>query len=196
MVTMQLRFYVHEELIYAWVDQRRSVPVQAVRGARSMRQQRVAEVKRVPGSLSRFNGRGPAGANIICRTPYAHSPAVTESAQSSALLIAHTLADEGGLHAWSSEHFTMAKHLTVTTNYARYVLLILLGVYGERDDEDFVPLPPPAPIFCFLVSHIPWVTTAAVCGEETGRGSTEVTVASIETDRCLFCSTTCSPMWL
>lgn len=63
----------------------------------------------------------------------------TESAQSSALLIAHTLADEGGLHAWSSEHFTMAKHLTVTTNYARYVLLILLGVYGERDDEDFVP---------------------------------------------------------
>lgn len=25
----------------------------------------------------------------------------------------------------------MAKELTVTTNYARYVLLILLGVYGE-----------------------------------------------------------------
>lgn len=143
MVTMQLRFYVHEELIYAWADQRRSVPVQAVRGARSMRQQRVAEVKRVPGSLSRFNGRGPAGANIICRTRCTVPPSrclyrVARKVHS-ALLIAHTLADEGGLHAWSSEHFTMAKNLTVTTNYARYVLLILLGVYGERDDEDFVP---------------------------------------------------------
>lgn len=47
-----------------------------------------------------------------------------------------TLVDHTDSPAWSSnrfDRFTMAKHLTVTTNYARYVLVVLLCVYGERE---------------------------------------------------------------